>query len=148
MQFHGKFEVARIPGASNRAEGGRAETPIGVVQRRRVCRVECFRSKLYVVPLSDPERFADHQINILQTGPTNRIPRAVTQRELGRIRECPGIKPAAGAAVSDTIRIADAVRPLYREAKARIVICCLRNRYCIARLHSHQSTDLPARDLP
>src|SRR5512144_466186 len=62
MDLRGEFEVARIAGTGNQAEGRVAEARVRIVQRRRIRHIEGFRAECKAHLLRNRKRLADHHI--------------------------------------------------------------------------------------
>src|SRR5437870_10381251 len=94
----GELKISRISGTRYRAESSAAKRAVGIVQGRRVADVEDLRAEFQIDPLRYAKRFADHQVGILEPGPSHRIPRAVADAELSGSGEGRLVKPLGSVA--------------------------------------------------
>ena len=112
VNFQRKLKISWIARACNCAEGRGAETSTRIIERRSVGDVENLRTKLQAHALRDPKRLPQHQIRVLQSRSSHRVPRAVPDRKLRRKRERRYIEPLRRASIRQRVGIAHSVRAL------------------------------------
>jgi len=135
MNLADELKVARVAGAGYRPECSASEASIGIIQRRRVRYIENFRAELKVHGFANPKSLPDHQIRILQPGPSHRVAGTGSDSKLGRRREGGYIKVFRHTPIGKVIGIADSVRPLDRVPQGGIVIRGLCNGHGVTRLN-------------